>query len=100
MVPTAYYLMLSAALFAAGVVGVLVRRSAVAVFMAMGLMVNASLLSFAAFARHRGAVDGQVVALLVLAVTAAEAVVGLGLFIALFRNQKTADVGEVDLLKW
>ena len=100
MVPTFYYLTLSAALFALGVVGVLVRRNGVVIFMSTGLMVNAAFLSFATFARVHGAAEGQVLALLALAVAAVEAAVGLALCIALFRNQKTADVGEMDLLKW
>lgn len=98
--PVSYYLLLSGALFAIGVVGMLVRRNIVMIVLAAGLMSNAAILSFAAFARHYGRVDGQVMGLLILAVGAAAAIVGLALFIALFRNQKIADVDEVDRLRW
>ena len=98
--PVSYYLLLSGALFAIGVVGMLVRRNIVMIVLAAGLMSNAAILSFAAFARHHGRVDGQVMGLLILAVGAAAAIVGLALFIALFRNQKVADVDEVDRLRW
>lgn len=98
--PVSYYLLLSGALFAIGVVGMLVRRNIVMIVLAAGLMSNAAILSFAAFARHYGRVDGQVMGLLILAVWAAAAIVGLALFIALFRNQKIADVDEVDRLRW
>ena len=98
--PVSYYLLLSGALFAIGVVGMLVRRNIVMIVLAAGLMSNAAILSFAAFARHHGRVDGQVMGLLILAVGAAAAIVGLALFIALFRNQKIADVDEVDRLRW
>ena len=98
--PVSYYLLLSGALFAIGVVGMLVRRNIVTIVLAAGLMSNAAILSFAAFARHHGRVDGQVMGLLILAVGAAAAIVGLALFIALFRNQKVADVDEVDRLRW
>lgn len=100
MVPVSYYLLLSVALFAIGVIGMLVRRNIVTIVLTVGLMGNAAILSFAAFARHHGRMDGQVVGLLVLAAGAAAATVGLALFIALFRNQKTADIDEVDQLKW
>ena len=100
MVPVSYYLVLSAALFVIGVVGVLVRRHVLAILMALQLMLTAANLSWVALARARGDLDGQVVALFALAVAAVQLVVGLALVVALFRNRKTADVGEVDLLKW
>lgn len=100
MVSTFHYLSLSAVLFAIGATGVLLRRSAVAVGLALGLMVNAALLSFAAFARHHNDADGQVIVLLILLMAAAETVVGLALAVAFFRNQKTADLEKIGLFKW
>jgi len=94
------YLALSGLLFGLGLVGLLVRRNAVGAVMAFGLMVNASLLNLAAFARQHGDGRGEAVAFLVLLVGAAELVVGLALAIALFRNRQTADLDELDQLKW
>ena len=94
------YLALSGLLFTLGLVGLLIRRNAVGAVMAVGLMINASLLNLAAFTRQHGDGRGEAVAFLVLLVAAAEMVVGLILAIALFRNQKTADLDELDRLKW
>ena len=100
MAPTFHYLALSAVLFTIGAIGVLLRRSAVAVGLAMGLMVNAALLSFAAFARYHRDAGGQVAVLLILLMAVAETIVGLSLAVALFRSQKTVDLDEAGLLKW
>ena len=100
MVPVSYYLLLSAALFAIGIVGVLVRRQVLAILTSVQLMLTAVNLSWVAVARARGTLDGQVIALFVLAVAAVHLVVGLGLGAALFRNRKTADVGALDELRW
>ncbi len=100
MVPTSWYLALSAALFAIGVVGVLTRRNLIVVFMAIELMLNAVNLSFVALARDRGSVDGQVVVFFVMVVAAAEAAVGLAIIIAAFRNRPTVFADELSLLKW
>ncbi|PDW02697.1 NADH-quinone oxidoreductase subunit NuoK [Candidatus Viridilinea mediisalina] len=99
MVPTAYYILLSAALFAIGVLGVLVRRNALVVFMSVELMLNAANLAFVAFARERLSVDGQVLVFFVITVAAAEVAVGLALLVAIFRSKRTADVDEVSVLK-
>ncbi|GAB4436638.1 MAG: NADH-quinone oxidoreductase subunit NuoK [Chloroflexi bacterium OHK40] len=99
MVPTAYYIILSAALFTIGVLGVLIRRNAIVVFMSVELMLNAANLALVAFARERLNVDGQVLVFFVITVAAAEVAVGLALLVAIFRTKNTADVDEVSTLK-
>jgi NADH-quinone oxidoreductase subunit K len=100
MVPLSWYLVLSAVLFAIGVAGVLLRRNLIVVFMAIEIMLNAVNLSFVAFARQLGAEDGQVIVFFVMAVAAAEAGVGLAIFIQLFRARETLHADEVSTLKW
>jgi NADH-quinone oxidoreductase subunit K len=99
MVPTTYYILLSAALFAIGVLGVLVRRNAIVVFMSVELMLNAANLALVAFARDRLSVDGQVLVFFVITVAAAEVAVGLAVLVAIFRSKRTADVDEVSILR-
>jgi NADH-quinone oxidoreductase subunit K len=99
MVPTSYYILLSAALFTIGVLGVLVRRNAIVLFMSVELMLNAANLALVAFARERLSVDGQVLVFFVITVAAAEVAVGLALLVAIFRSKQTADVDEVSTLK-
>jgi NADH-quinone oxidoreductase subunit K len=100
MVPISWYLVLSAVLFAIGVAGVLLRRNLIVMFMAIELMLNAVNLSFVAFARQLGNEDGQVIVFFVMAVAAAEAGVGLAIFIQLFRARETLDADEVTTLRW
>ena len=97
--PTSFYLLVSAALFAIGVTGVLVRRNAIIIFMSIELMLNAANLAFVAAARGLGLMDGQVFVFFVMTVAAAEVAVGLAIIVALFRNRETVDVDEVNLLK-
>ncbi|HOM82331.1 MAG TPA: NADH-quinone oxidoreductase subunit NuoK [Armatimonadota bacterium] len=99
MVPTVAYLMVGAILFSIGVVGVLVRRNALVVFMSIELMLNAVNLTLASFARQHGHATGQVFVLFVLAVAAAEVAVGLAIIIALFRHRDTLDLDRGNLLK-
>lgn len=99
MVPTAWYILLSAALFTVGVLGVLIRRNAIVVFMSVELMLNAANLALVAFARERLSVDGQVLVFFVITVAAAEVAVGLALLVAIFKTKNTADVDEVSTLK-
>jgi NADH-quinone oxidoreductase subunit K len=99
MVPTSYYVLLSAALFTVGVLGVLVRRNAIVLFMSVELMLNAANLALVAFARERLGVDGQVLVFFVITVAAAEVAVGLALLVSIFRSRQTADVDEVRTLK-
>ncbi len=100
MVPTTYYLMLSGILFTIGVVGVLVKRNAIVIFMCIELMLNAANLSFVALGRHFGQVNGQMYVVFALAVAAAEVSVGLGIIVAIFRNKETIDIDEVNLMKF
>jgi NADH-quinone oxidoreductase subunit K len=99
MVPIAYYLVLSAALFAIGVCGFLVKRNIITVFMSIELMLNAVNLSFVAFAHMLGALRGQIFVFFVMVVAAAEAAVGLAIIIAVFRTRETLSIDEVNLLK-
>ena len=99
MVPSSAYLLLSAMLFVLGTVGVLVRRNALIIFMAVELMLNSVNLAFVAFARQLGTVDGQVVVFFVLVVAAVEVVVGLALIVNIFRSRDSVDIDDVDLLR-
>jgi NADH:ubiquinone oxidoreductase subunit K len=93
-------LVFSAALFAIGVYGVLARRNAVMVLMAIELMLNAVNLNLVAFSQQLGQLTGQVFALFVIAVAAAEVGIGLAIVILIYRNRETINVDEVNLLKW
>jgi NADH:ubiquinone oxidoreductase subunit K len=93
-------LIFSAFLFSAGVYGVLARRNAVMVLMAIELMLNAVNVNLVAFAAQLGDITGQVFALFVIAVAAAEVGIGLAIVILIFRNRATINVDEVNLLKW
>jgi NADH-quinone oxidoreductase subunit K len=95
-----YFLALAGLLFTVGVVGALVRRNAIVIFMFIELMLNAVNLAFVTFARMRGNIDGQVLVFFVLVVAAAEAVVGLAIIVSIFRRRHTATVDDVSLLKW
>jgi len=99
MVPIPYYLAISAMLFALGVLGVLVRRNALVIFMSIELMLNAVNLTFVAFARQQGSLEGQVLVFFVLVVAAVEVVVGLAIIVDIFRSRETVDVDDVDLLR-
>lgn len=98
-VPLGAYFALSAALFTLGVTGVLVRRNALVVFMSIELMLNSVNLSFVAFARQLGRIEGQVTVFFVMVIAAVEVVVGLAIIIAIFRARDTVDIDDVDLLR-
>ncbi len=98
-VPLSAYLILSAVLFAIGVAGVLIRRNALVIFMAIELMLNAVNLTFVAFSRFLHSMDGQITVLFVMAVAAAEVAVGLAIIIALHKNKETVNVDDINLLK-
>jgi NADH-quinone oxidoreductase subunit K len=100
MVPLEYYLFLSAIIFAIGVIGVLIRRNLIVVLMSIELMLNAVNLTFVAFSNSLGSMDGQVIVFFVMAVAAAEAVVGLAIIISVFRHRQSLDPQEMQLLKW
>jgi NADH-quinone oxidoreductase subunit K len=99
MVPTNYYLLLSAILFGLGIVGFVFKRNIIAIFMAIELMLNAVNLTFVAFSQALGKGDGEVFVLFVIVVAAAEATVGLGIIILTARNRRSLNVERVDLLK-
>src|SRR5215204_2831469 len=100
------FLIIGALLFAVGVAGVLTRRNIIVIFMSIELILNAANLNFIAFSRYLqeqgsvNAVAGQVFAVFIIVVAAAEAAIGLGLVIALYRNRETIFVDKIDLLKW
>jgi NADH-quinone oxidoreductase subunit K len=100
------FLVIGALLFIIGVAGVLTRRNIIVIFMSIELILNAANLNFIAFSRYlqdtgnMNAVAGQVFAVFVIVVAAAEAAIGLGIVIALYRNKETIWVDEIDILKW
>ena len=106
MIPLEHVIGLSAVLFVLGAIGVLVRRNVIVVLMSIELMLNASNLAFVAFNRAwpggEGAplLDGQIFALTIIAIAAAEVAVGLGIVIAMFRNRDSLDLEEASLLRW
>lgn len=99
-VPISWYLLLSALLFAIGAVGALTRRNGISIFLSIELMLNAANLTLVAYARQLGQHTGQVIVFFVMAVAAAEAAVGLALFIAVFRQRRTIDVNRMNLMRW
>lgn len=99
-VPSALYLVLSGILFTIGVIGALTRRNAIVVFMCIELMLNSVNLSFITFSRFLQSIEGVLFAFFVIAVAAAEAAVGLAIFVMLYRSRETINVDEVNLLKW
>jgi NADH-quinone oxidoreductase subunit K len=98
-ITTLHYLVVAAALFMIGVIGVITRRNVVIVLMSIELILNAVNLNLVAFSRLYN-LQGQVFSVFVIVDAAAEAAVGLGILIAFFRNKETVNVDEVDLLKW
>jgi NADH-quinone oxidoreductase subunit K len=100
MVPLPYYLCLSAVLFVIGVAGVLTRRNAIVVFMSIELMLNSVNLTLVAFSAFLGDITGLTLVFFVMAVAAAEAAVGLAIVIAVFRNRRTVNIDEINILKW
>jgi len=98
MVPESYYLTLSALLFCIGVVGVIIRRNPLVIFMSIELMLNAVNLSFVAFGHRLGSQDGQALVFFVMAVAAAEVAVGLALVVTIYRSLGRSDVDDVSVL--
>jgi NADH-quinone oxidoreductase subunit K len=99
MVPTIYYVVLSAILFGLGVFAFVFKRNIITIFMSIELMLNAVNLAFVAFSQMWNRLDGQVFVLFVIVVAAAEAAVGLGIIILIARNRQSLNVERVDLLK-
>lgn len=100
MIEIDWFLGLSAIMFTIGIIGVLIRRNAIVVFMCMELMLNAVNLSLVSFSSYHGNIDGQILVFFALAVAAAEAVIGLAIIIAIYRNNLTVDVSKINLLRW
>ncbi|MBF0278668.1 MAG: NADH-quinone oxidoreductase subunit NuoK [SAR324 cluster bacterium] len=98
--PTTHVLILSAALFSIGVLGVMLRRNVIVIFMSIELMLNAVNLSFVGFAREMDSMTGVIFIFFIIVVAAAEAVVGLSIILSIYRNRQTLNVDEYNLLKW
>ncbi len=96
----AHYTVLSAALFSIGVIGVLVRRNIIIIFMAIELMLNAVNINLVAHAQQLQNLVGQVFVVFVIAVAAAEAAVGLGIILTFFRNKETVNIDEMNVMRW
>jgi NADH-quinone oxidoreductase subunit K len=97
---TLHYLVVAAALFIIGTIGVLTRRNVVVVLMSIELILNAVNLNLVAFSRLYNGLHGQIFSIFIITDAAAEAAVGLGILIAFFRNKETVNMDQVDLLKW
>ena len=100
MITPAHYMVLSAALFMIGVVGVMVRRNIIIIFMSIELILNAVNINLIALSHEQGNMIGQVFAVIVVAVAAAEAAVGLGIILAFYRNKETVNIDEMNLMRW
>ena len=100
MIPLSHYLVVSAVLFAIGTAGVFLRRNLITILLSVEIMLNAVNLTFVAFGRHAGDLDGQIITFFVMTVAAAEAAVGLALVIALFRHRESLNPDAFTSLKW
>src|SRR5687768_8805893 len=100
MVPLSYYLILSGVMFTIGAAGVFLRRNLITLLLSVELMLNAANLTFVAFGRYLGTVDGQIITFFVMTVAAAEAAVGLALVIGLFRHRESLNPEAFTSLKW
>jgi len=99
MVPTVYYLILSAIMFTIGVLGVVIRRNVLIIFMCVEMMLNAVNLTFAALALHLQQINGQIFVLMVMVVATAEVAVGLAIVMNVVRNKDTTNIEDMNLLK-
>ncbi len=100
MVTLEHYLVLSALLFSLGIVGVMFRRNLIVILMSLELMLNAVNLSFVAFSRYLGSIEGQIFVRFVMVVAAAQVAVGLAIAVAVFRQRGTININDISLLKW
>ena len=100
MIPLSHYLIVSAVLFAIGTAGVFLRRNLITILLSIEIMLNAVNLTFVAFGRQFGSVDGQIIVFFVMTVAAAEAAVGLAIVIGLFRHRESLNPDAFTLLKW
>ncbi len=99
-IPLTYYLFFASALFIIGVIGVLIRRNAIIIFMSIELMLNAVNVLLVAFSSYKGDADGQVFVFFIMAVAAAEVAVGLAIIVMIYRNIQSIDTGILNKLKW
>ncbi len=100
MIPLEWFLIVAGVIFVIGMIGVIIARNVMIIFMSIELMLNAANLAMVAFSREMGTLDGHVMVFVIMTVAAAEAAVGLAIIIALFRNRDTANIDEVNVLKW
>lgn len=100
MTPLGHFLILSAILFSIGTAGVFMRRNLITILLSIEIMLNAVNLTFVAFGRHHGAVDGQIIVAFVMTVAAAEAAVGLAIIVALYRHRESLNPDAFTSLKW
>jgi NADH-quinone oxidoreductase subunit K len=100
MITSTHYMVLSAALFTIGTIGVLVRRNIIIIFMSIELILNAVNINLIALSQAQQNLVGQVFAIFVIAVAAAEAAVGLGIILAFYRNKETVNIDEMNLMRW
>jgi NADH-quinone oxidoreductase subunit K len=100
MLPMSYYLVLGAMIFGVGVLGVLIRRNALVIFMSIELMLNAVNLTFITLSRYLESLHGQVYVFFVMTVAAAEVAVGLAIIMLIYRNWGTANIDDINLMKW
>ena len=99
-IPTTNFVVLASLLFAIGAAGVLLRRSGISILLGIEIMLNAANLALVAFGRQHGQLDAQVFVFFVMAVAAAEVVVGLALLVAVFRRLRSIDVDRLNALRW
>lgn len=99
-IPLHYYVFFASALFVIGIIGVLIRRNALIVFMSVEIMLNAVNLLFVAFSAYRSDPAGQIFVFFIMAVAAAEVAVGLAIIVMIYRNLRTVDIGNLKSLKW
>ena len=100
MIPLSYYIMLSSALFCVGVFGIVTKRNAVSILMSVELVMNSANINLVAFSVYRGDATGQVFAIFSIAIAAAEAAVGLAIYLVVYKTHTTVDVREVSVLRW
>ena len=99
-IPLNHYILLSAIIFSIGVIGVLIRRNAIVIFMSIELMLNAANLLLTAFSVYRGDATGQVFVFFIMALAAAEVAVGLAIIVMIYRNTNSIDINVLNRLKW
>jgi len=99
-IPLNHYILLSSIIFSIGVIGVLIRRNAIVIFMSVELMLNSVNLLLAAFSVYRGDATGQVFVFFIMALAAAEVAVGLAIIVMIYRNTNSIDINVLDRLKW